>query len=316
MNTGMNSGAVAAQQARRGRTRVRRILVTVGVALAVILVVVYFGVSVYSADKLSRPARNPATHTPAEYGLKYEDVQFNTAVDNIPLKGWFIDSAGSKTIIMLHGRDYSREANGGLEKAAVLAGHGYDVLMFDFRAHGTSGGERYAMGAWETRDVTGALDYLKTRGITTVGIYGISLGAATSIMAAAEHPEIEAIVSEAAYSDLGTLIDEVFPERSGLPAFFNPGVQSMARLFFGMDFSKASPAAALKAMGDRPILLIHSTADDFIAVSHAYRLQEAGAGNPNMEVWIVPDAAHCEAFSTFKAEYTQRMLAFYDKYVK
>jgi fermentation-respiration switch protein FrsA (DUF1100 family) len=284
--------------------------------LAVLLPAGYLGVSAYSAGKLSRPARNPATHTPAEYGLQYEEVRFNSAGDHIRLNGWFIDSPGTRTIIMLHGRDFSREANGGLAKAAALAGHDYDVLMFDFRAHGASGGDHYALGAWETRDVTGALDYLKSRGVTEVGIYGISMGAATAIMAAAAHPEIKAIVAEAAYSDLGVLIDEAFSERSGLPAFFNPGVRSMAHLLYGIDFSKVRPAGALKSMGDRPVLLIHSTADEFVAVRHATRLQEAGAGNPNLEVWIVAKAAHCDAFSTYTEEYTRRMLAFYDRHLK
>jgi fermentation-respiration switch protein FrsA (DUF1100 family) len=168
----------------------------------------------------------------------------------------------------------------------------------------------------ETRDVSGALSYLKSRGVTEAGIYGISMGGATAIMAAGERPEIVAVVSESAYSDLGTLIDQQFPKVSGLPALFTPGMVLMANLLYGMDASKARPAAALSGMGDRPVLLIHSTSDEFVPVSHAYALQEAARSNPNLDFWIVENAAHCEAFSTYRAEYTQRILAFFDRYMR
>jgi pimeloyl-ACP methyl ester carboxylesterase len=305
----------AACPARRAGLPLRRVIAVLAATLVELLLAGYFGISAYVADKLSRPARNPATHTPADYGLTYEDVQFPSAGDHIPLKGWFIHAPGTRTVILLHGRDFSREANGGLEKATALANHGYRVLMFDFRGHGTSGGDRYSLGPWETRDVDGALAYLQRRGVTEVGIYGISMGAATAIIAAAAHPEIKAVVAESAYADLSLLINEAFAERSGLPGFFNPGVRLAARLLYGMDFAQARPAVALRGMGDRPVLLIHSTTDEFVPVHHAARLQQAGAGNPNLDVWIVPKAAHCEAFSTYKDDYTRRMLAFYDRYL-
>ena len=318
MNTSVitHTGAPAVKVGRQARPRLRRILFISGGVVVALLVVGYFGVSAYIADKLSRPARNPPTHTPAEYGLEYEDVEFNSTVDNIPLSGWYIDSPGDKVIVMMHGRDFSREANGGLEKAAVLAGHNYDVFMFDFRAHGLSGGERYAMGAWETRDVAGALNYLKSRGVTEVGSYGISLGAATQIMAAVEHPEMKAIVSEAAYADLPTLLENNLPKASGLPSLFNPGILFMVRFVYGMDVYQARPTTAVRDLGDRPVLLIHSVEDAFVPVSDAYQLQQAGADNPNLTSWIVPTGEHCEVFSLHREEYTERMLQFYDKYLK
>src|SRR3990170_3409555 len=121
----------------------------------------------------------PVTLSPAAYGLAYEDVEFPSAVDGIVLKGWLIDSPGTKTIVVMHGRNSVRdEPNVGiLELAQALVGQGYDVLTFDFRAHGESGGTRYALGQFEVRDVAGALDYLKGRGVREVGVIGYSMGA-------------------------------------------------------------------------------------------------------------------------------------------
>lgn len=304
--------------ARRTRARInsRRLVAVLAAVLLALAGAGYLGISAYVADRLSRPARNPPVNTPANYGLQYEDVKFNTAVDNIPLSGWYIHSAGQKVIVMLHGRDFSREANGGLEKAAILAQHGYDVFMFDFRAHGFSGGERYAYGQWETRDIAGALDYLKGRGVPEVGMYGISMGAATALLTAAERPEIKAVMAESSYSDLYNLIGNALPRESGLPRFFNPGIVFMANALYGMDLSQPKPVRAIEQLGDRPVLLVHSVEDEFVPVSDAYELQKAGGSNPNLALWVVPKGAHCEAFSTYKQEYTQRMLAFYDANIK
>ena len=81
-----------------------------------------------------------------------------------------------------------------LEKASILHQHNYDLLMFDLRAHGQSGSDRYSLGVWETRDLEGALNYLKDKGYSEFGTYGISMGGGTSLLAAPDHPEIKALM--------------------------------------------------------------------------------------------------------------------------
>jgi fermentation-respiration switch protein FrsA (DUF1100 family) len=83
-----------------------------------------------------------------------------------------------------------------------------------------------------------------------------------------------------------------------------------------MDFSHARPTQAIGQLGNRPILLIHSEQDDYVPVSSVHQLAQAGAANPNLTMWVVPTGAHCELFSTYKEEYTGRMLAFYDRYLQ
>lgn len=307
---------VAVRPRRHARPRLTRLIRVGSVVLPVVVVLGYFGISAYVADRLTRPARNLPDHQPSYLGLAYEDVVFNSAEDNIPLGGWYIDSPGDRVVIMMHGRDFSRTANGGLEKAAVLAGHGYAVLMFDFRAHGLSGGDRYTFGQRETRDVEGALTYLRSRGVTSVAAYGISMGAATALMSAAEHPEIKAVMAESSYAELSTLIEDHLPRESGLPRFFDPGVLLMARLVAGLDVKQARPVDAVRQLGSRPILLVHSANDEFVPLDAAYRLLRAGTGNPNLSLWELAGASHCEGFTTHKQEYTTRMLAFYDTYFK
>src|SRR6476620_11517278 len=81
----MSTTEAAVQPARRAQLRWRRILLIVAATLAVILVAGYFGISAYVANKLAVPERFALTSTPAQYGLSYEDVNFTSTVDNIPL---------------------------------------------------------------------------------------------------------------------------------------------------------------------------------------------------------------------------------------
>ena len=68
-------------------------------------------------------------------------------------------------------------------------------------------------------------------------------------------------------------------------------------------------------LGARPVLLIHSTSDQDIPVSHAYALQQAGRLDPNLEVWITTGPGHVRSFKSAPALYLQHVLTFFDKYL-
>lgn len=315
----MSVNAAGARLAGRARPRIGlgRIAGIAAAVLVTLMVVAYFGVSAYVANKLSQPDHKLPAGNPASYGLKYEDVTFRSAGDGLLLSGWLIDSPGDKVIVMMHGRGMARDLDEAyLEKAALFEQNGYDVLMFDFRAHGLSEGDRYSLGPWETQDVTGALDFLKSRGYTEFGTYAVSMGAGTSLLAAPDHPEIKALVVDAPYANLPELIDDVLPRESGLPRFFNPGIISMAGLLYGLDFSPAVPTESMARLGDRPVLHIHSRdGDKTMPIAEAYALQEAARGNPNYTLWLAPGEGHVHAYTNNTEEYTQRMIRFYDTYL-
>jgi len=218
---------------------------------------------------------------------------------------------------MLHGRGGNRAADEALEKASILHQHNYDLLMFDLRAHGQSGSDRYSLGVWETRDLEGALNYLKDKGYSEFGTYGISMGGGTSLLAAPDHPEIKALMVDSTYADLPALIDQKLPDYSGLPGLFNPGVLFMGKVMFGLDFSEAKPADIVSKLGDRPIFQVYSKdGDKTVPLEQHYALQAAGAKDPNFSTWAAPGSGHVDAFPNNKEEYAKRMAEFYGKYLK
>lgn len=314
----MATTSVAVQPGRRLRPRVARVLWMGSAILAALLVVGYLGISTYTINKLSKPDRIPLVGSPADYGMTaYQDVQFNSTVDNISLSGWLIDSPGDKVVIMLHGRGGSRTADESLEKAAVLHNANYDLLMFDFRGHGLSAGDRYDLGPWETRDLAGAINFLKSKGYSEFGVYGISMGGGTALLAAPDHPELKALMVDSAYSDLQAVVERALPSEGGLPAFFTPGVLFMGNVLYGIDFSKARTQDIVPTLGDRPIFQVHSRdGDTSISLEQANALKAAGANDPNFSTWFAPGSGHVDAFPNDRQEYSTKMVAFFDKYLK
>jgi pimeloyl-ACP methyl ester carboxylesterase len=312
------------QRATASRLRVkpapaRRLSVLRWFAFGVTLVAAtYLALCTYFAHVLTTSVRNPVVSIASDMGIPTEAVAFPSAIDNVPLKGWYMGAGQGQTIILLHAKDGTRAdpTIGLLDIARALVQHGYSVLAFDFRGHGQSGGSRVSLAALEPRDVAGALVYLKSRGITSAGVLGFSMGAATALNAAAEHPELRAVVADSAFADLDELFSTEIPKEGGVPKLFDPGIEFMSWLMFGMDMGNNKPARSVAHLGNRPVLLIHGTADYYVPLNHAYELQRAGAADPNLQLWIVPGAEHVRAFRLVPEEYLRRVIGFFDAYLR
>ena len=107
----------------------------------------------------------------------------------------------------------------------MLHRNGFSVLLIDLRDHGDSTREdgRFAGGTDEYRDVLGAWDWLRTeQGLppASIGLLGISLGAATVLLATGQEPAVAAVWEDSSYADLGTAIDAELKRRgvSDVPA--------------------------------------------------------------------------------------------------
>lgn len=148
--------------------------------------------------------RQPIVTTPADYGLEYEDVEFQST-DGLTLKGWFIpaESTGGpeKVIIITHPLPFNRHGflakNQGLlplfktdvdllQIAPALHREGYSVLMLDLRNHGESESGLTGVGLTEYQDVLGAIAYVQGRPslrAPQIGLVSFCMGANSSIVA-------------------------------------------------------------------------------------------------------------------------------------
>jgi pimeloyl-ACP methyl ester carboxylesterase len=284
--------------------------------------VVYGGICGYMALTLTRPEREPFLHAPEQFGLAYEAVAFPSRIDRLPLHGWLLavdDGARPKRrpVIMVHGKGTDREAGPGegiLGIAAPLTRAGYRVLTFDLRGSGESGGERFTLGAQEVRDVGGAVDFLRERGLAPDGLnlVGFSMGGSTALLAAADERLVRAVAEDSGYADLGDLLDDQVPRVSGLPGFFTPGMVLAARGLIGVDLYSIRPIDAMPRLASAqvPVLVIHGEADTYVPPINGHRL--AASYGPTVETLFVPGAGHVEARVRSPGLYDDRLRSFRD----
>src|SRR5579864_1350427 len=130
-----------------------------------------------------------------------EEVTFPSIGDGLRISGWFFAApeTPAPTVILCHGIWTGRREC--LPLALLFRAKGYNVLTFDFRAHGLSDGKFTSVGHHETNDVLGAVHYVKDRPEVDprrIGVIGFSMGAAASIQAAARCEDIAALVADSA----------------------------------------------------------------------------------------------------------------------
>ena len=300
----------------RTRYGARRALVRFACGLAAILLIAYLGISALAATILTTPRRTLGGRTPAAFNLAYDDVRFPARADGVQIAGWFIPQpAGHQAIVLAHGKDSSRtdEFQGHfVDLAAALHAHGFAVLMIDLRGHGGSGAAHISFGLLERRDIEGAVDWLKSRGFAPggIGVLGVSMGAASSIGAAAEDPDIGALVADCSYAAIDPIIQEQWRSASGLPDFFLPSTLLIGQLMFGYDISTANPVEEIGHIAPRPLLIIHGAADRFIPVANAEQLKAAA---PTAGLWEVAGAQHASSYLANPQAYAEKVGEFFEK---
>lgn len=188
-------------------------------------------------------------------------------------------------------------------------------MLFDFRYRGESEGCEHTLGAKEPWDVQAAVRYLLTHPDVDperIGVQAGSLGAVSSILAAAETPEIKGVVAEIPYADLPSVIAYSFDhpkEGVGLPSFpFALATKLVCEFRLGVDFDDVAPLKVIGKISPRPVFLIDNLEDDVFPSDSVEMLYEA-AGEPKL-LWQVA-ARHAQGWETAPKEYERRVLAFW-----
>ena len=169
---------------------------------------------------------------------------------------------------------------------------GHNVLLVEQRAHGRSEGHTIAFGILERWDVLSWTNYAVERfgKDTKINLYGVSMGAATVLMAADLNlpANVKAIIADCPYSSPGAIIRKVAGEMH-LPArLVWPFVKLGARIYGGFDIEELDAARAVKN-ARIPILILHGEADGFVPCE----MSDIAAENPGMVTrYTFPGADH------------------------
>ena len=225
--------------------------------------------------------------------LPYESVEI-PAYDGVRLFGRYYHLRdGAPLQIEMHGYRGSatRDFCGGNALARSL---GMNTLVVDQRGHGRSGGHVISFGVRERRDCQSWAQYayLRFGAQTPIYLAGVSMGAATVLMASElELPHtVRGIIADCPYSSPEAIIRKVAAENAHLPAApLMPFVRFAARAFGHFALGESSAVGAV-ANTDIPILLIHGEADSFVPCDMSREIAAACRGSCTL--LTVPGAEH------------------------
>lgn len=181
------------------------------------------------------------------------------------------------------------------ELAARICHEGFAVFIFNFRGTGASSGNLDLLG-W-TRDLKAVIDFLWALPEVErphLSLLGFSGGATVSVYVASQDKRVSCVVTCACpaeftfftkadepqsianhFRNIGAIRDNDFP----------PSIEDWLN-----SFELISPIKYVAKITPRPLLLVHGSQDEVVAVSDAYRLY-AQAEEPK-QLTIVDGAGH------------------------
>ncbi len=251
---------------------------------------------------------------PANYGLPRQEVRFN-ARDGVALGGWWMPAENARgTLIVCPGLNGSADKD--VPQTVPLHQAGFNVLLFDWRAHGRSKGELVTFGALEQADLFGALDYVqREHGAEHVGVLGLSMGAGVALMIAAQDERIAALVVDGVYPTLKGMAVSYLRTR-GVPRRVGRALSGMVLLMGSLRAGHWLLDVQPRRYARRvhvPTLFIHAEHDEFASARDVENMR--ATMDAPAELWIAPDCAHREAFQRHEEAYNRRVVAWFAEHL-
>ena len=269
----------------------------------------------YVAMSLTKPQRpsitDQYTMSPYETGVDFEEVTFASRDDHM-LHGWWLNRPETDRVIVgCAGYRGSKAQLVGI--GSMIWRAGFNVLLFDYRGHGSDLGAPVTLGFREMNDFFAALDYTLGRmPDARIGVFGGSMGAAIAIMGSAQRSEVQAVVADSPFARHSDVVSYRVRQRVHLPGqpFTRISDYFLYRMA-GYHGSDIEPIRWAPLLAPRPLLIIHGSADTAIPVEQGIQVYEA-AGDPK-ELWIGEGAEHCGAYFLDRAVYCARVSSFFDR---
>lgn len=240
--------------------------------------------------------------------------------DGLALSGYYLPSKepSNKLVILTHG--YLGNAKQmGLFGEYYYEELGYSLFMPDARGHGKSGGNYYGFGWHDRLDLIDWTQVLVERlGEDTEIVYhGLSMGAATVLMAAGEEElpnQVKAIIADSPYQSVYQLFSYQMRRMFYLPAFpLLDSTSLLTKIRAGYSFKEANALHSVEKT-EVPIFYIHGEADTFVPTEMTQEL--AKATKSETELLLVPSANHGEAFVLAEEAYKRKMEIFLKQIVE
>ena len=225
----------------------------------------------YAARRIAA-ALTPFSHLQrAPFGIPVTPFALRTA-DEIVIQGKFLAQVLKEALVLCHGFAASHRSVGMVWLAESLFER-FDVLAFDWRGHGGSGGLA-SFGGAEAQDLIAVMAHAHALGYIRVGVVGESMGGLIALSTLGLGlVQADALATLGAPADYATT---AWPR----PQFMHhlaprARLRPLSRLL-GFRLGPLDLPRPLEVVGNIrvPLLLTHGTADRTVPVNNAYALSE------------------------------------------
>jgi uncharacterized protein len=218
------------------------------------------------------------------------------------------------TVIIVHGIGCDRWES--MKYADMYLNMGFNVLVYDARYHGKSGGRDITLGFFEKTDLDNIVKWVRwVNPNAIIGVHGESMGAVTALLQAKldqSKNNVNFYVVDCPYSDLRELLNmklsgDLRPHFEAAASFILFYGNIVALIKSNFSLYAVSPINAIDDI-KTPIMFIHGSNDTFIPASMSLELYLRKQGPKG--IYISPGAEHAMSILINKEEYTAKVKQF------
>lgn len=302
----------------------RQALIRGALAAIVLYLLIFLGIGYYFSEVALRPDNWRGTSQFERNVTKgwidpvaYEEMAQKS--DTFRIRGAFdyelegtwipVDSARG-SVVLCHG--YRMDRWSMLKYAPTWHNLGYNVLIYDHRYHGMSGGDYLTYGLLEREDLDHMVAWVREQAPNIpLGVHGESMGAGTVMMYTGwkdRQQDIDFAVEDCGYSDCREELAYKLKDDYGMP---DVGITRWANRVsgwrFGFDLNEVVPKEELKG-ATVPMLFVHGDTDTFVPTAMVHDVYEAHAGPK--KIWLAPGSEHARSILDHPEEYQKIVASF------
>ncbi len=259
------------------------------ISLIIIVLIIFVALPIYVANSSIHPERCSYTQTPKDYNMNYKEEKITTP-DGIILDVWISvpdKITNNNLFIIMHGYTSCKSSPGILKIASALYNRGYVVVLFDFRAHGKSGGETTTIGPKETIDANTVIRYVsKLFPDYKINLIGYSMGAAVAIVVASNNTLVNSVVADSPYYRLEDVIPRWIESMTPFPAWYGKLIGVYGKIMAKVDLN-FGPSYVQSL--DKPLTVFYGTEDPLVTQEE---MREIAEKSPCGKIVVGEGAGH------------------------